>query len=151
MVQSPASTPALASSLLKPIASEGFSQGIQPTSTALFTTALLKERVGQSMSNCVRSQVSNEIVCRSGKSHSPLQNCPRIKKAPGKYVVLGGRRTTRLKSREPVDWSSIQNPASLPSLIEHFSKSLRLSHAHVRVNNQQFVRSNQLPASAGPY
>ena len=31
----------------------------------------------------------------------------RIKKAPGKYVVLGGRRTTRLKSREPVDWSSI--------------------------------------------
>ncbi|OUX05225.1 MAG: hypothetical protein CBE00_11270 [Planctomycetaceae bacterium TMED240] len=33
--------------------------------------------------------------------------CRRIKKAPGKYVVLGGRRTTRLKSREPVDWSSI--------------------------------------------
>ncbi len=31
----------------------------------------------------------------------------RIEKAPGKYVVLGGGRTTRLKSREPVDWSSI--------------------------------------------
>ncbi len=38
-----------------------------------------------------------------GRLHQKILQ--RIKKAPGKYVVLGGRRTTRLKSREPVDWS----------------------------------------------
>jgi hypothetical protein len=53
--------------------------------------------------------------------------CQRIKKAPGKYVVLGGRRTTRLISREPVDWSSTKASASLLCLAEHNIRDLTTS------------------------
>ena len=42
----------------------------------------------------------------------------RIKKAPGKYVVLGGRRTDALRCREPVVWSSTKNSASMLCPVE---------------------------------
>ncbi len=42
----------------------------------------------------------------------------RIKKAPGKYVVLGGRRTDALRFREPVVWSSTKNLASMLCSVE---------------------------------
>ena len=89
-----------------------------------------------------------QFNCGTRRGRFIQKNGRSIKKAPGKYVVLGGRRTTRLKSREPVDWSSTQNQASLPSLIEHFSSSTQLLHAHIRANKEQSVRSkrmNQLP------
>lgn len=68
----------------------------------------------------------------------------RIKKAPGKYVVLGGRRTDALRFREPVVWSSTKNLASMLCSVEPlFEKIGNGVKTHPCDSAGRSVRSNQ--------